>query len=145
MFVTKVKYLNKPLNKIKPPRPGDLGIDIYADANIDMVPGDVTLVPTGIAIQPPTGYWFQIIDRSSVSKYAHVMAGVLDPNYRGEIFVRLKCNKASNKLPFFKINRGDKIAQLVLRKDNTGKILLLEVDKLDESIRGSAGFGSTGK
>jgi len=99
------------------------------------------LIPIGIAIKMPDGVYGRVAPRSglAVKKGIHVGAGVIDPDYRGEIHVLLFNN---GKEPF-EISIGDRIAQLILEKFEFHEILL--VDSLsNETDRGSGGFGSTG-
>lgn len=137
----KVKYWDKSLPKLKLPRKKDVGIDVYCAETVVVQPWDVILVSIGVSLQPPDGYWFQVEDRSSVSKYLHTMAGILDTSYIGPIKVRFLC------LTHYQINKGDKIAQLILREDLliNDEFDLEEVDELEETSRGSSGFGSTGR
>lgn len=122
---------------------------------------------TGIAIAPPKGYHTEIFPRSSISKYDLVLAnsiGLVDQSYRGEVLVRFKVvlrfakNEVSTHTETGYINfgivkytlpgdpvvykKGDKIAQLVIRK--TERAEFIESDTLDVTMRGSGGFGSTG-
>lgn len=98
------------------------------------------LVPTGISMAIPSGYYGRIASRSGLScKGFDVGAGVIDSGYRGEIKVLMINNSTEIKT----FNVGDKIAQLILTKimDNP---ILKEVSELPESNRGDNGFGSTG-
>lgn len=116
------------------------GYDVCSidDGYID--PGDRLLVRTGIALQVPIGTYGRIAPRSGLAvKYGiHVGAGVIDRDYRGEIRVLL-CNLGRER---FEFKRGDRIAQMVLEKIETPEVYTVE--SLDETSRGSGGFGSTG-
>jgi dUTP pyrophosphatase len=136
-----VKYLTPAVNKISMPRPGDLGIDLYASEDIDILKGEYKLVPTGVALELPEGIGLLIKDRSSVSKKCHVMAGVIDTSYRGELKIALYCHGVD----VFRIQKGDKIAQGLLVEDLNSKFNLVEVDELSSTERGVSGFGSTGR
>ena len=167
-FPIKVKYLDPSVPKISMPRGGDLGIDLYANEDKVVKKGAVTLISTGVCIQMPEGYALILKDRSSVSKHGHVLAGVLDQAYCGEIMIRMfcvGCNEYSSieslmpgyegfigtppktmvQEPIFKINKGDKIAQAIIVPDLTYKFYIKEVEELSETIRGDKGFGSTGR
>jgi len=99
---------------------------------------------TGIAVEPPPGYHTEIFPRSSVSKKNLVLAnsiGLVDEDYRGEILVRFKVI-SDNKHFFEKFSKGDRIAQLVLRK--TERAEYEWADELSDTQRGEGGFGSTG-
>ncbi len=115
---------------------------------------------TGIAIEPEPGYHTEIFPRSSVSKTNLVLAnsvGLVDTNYRGIILVRFKIvppiqsiqsilhNEPKYETKYFKLSKfkkGDRIAQLVLRK--TEKAEYEWAEELSDTQRGAGGFGSTG-
>jgi len=103
-------------------------------------PGELVCVPTGIAIKLPPGTYGRVAPRSGVTvKYnIHVGAGVIDPDYTGEIKVVL-CNNGRDPVTF---NKLDRIAQLILEKVEIVEVK--EVDDLRMTHRGSGGFGSTG-
>lgn len=95
---------------------------------------------TGIAIEPPEGYHTEIFPRSSISKTSLVLAnsvGLVDNGYRNEILCRFRL--IDNNMVHYK--KGDRIAQLVVRKTETAKFAWS--DELSETDRGG-GFGSTG-
>jgi len=125
---------------------GDLGFDLYAleDMELPAVSEDggipVVLIRTGIAVEFPPGWGGFIKDRSSVAvkKKLHVIAGVIDNGYRGEIKVAIV--NLSGKVQ--KVEKGERIAQLV-------PVILYpydiqEADALSETQRGEGGFGSSG-
>jgi dUTP pyrophosphatase len=119
---------------------GDLGYDLFASEERIILPGMVSIVPTGIRIQFPSGYGARICDRSSVATkdMLLVVAGVIDEGYRGEIKVALhNINKES-----FHILPGKKIAQLVPMLVTNFNIIESEVSI--DTNRGVGGFGSTG-
>ncbi|MFY9590046.1 dUTP diphosphatase [Rickettsia endosymbiont of Halotydeus destructor] len=120
------------------------GMDLFA-ANIEPVTikaGEISLVPTGIAIALPTSYEAQIRPRSGLAaKYGITVAnspGTIDADYRGEIKVIL-INLSKQD---FVIERGMRIAQMVIAKYE--QISWEESDFLEETTRGAGGFGSTG-
>lgn len=154
----KVKYLDNYSGPkgIEIPRVGDIGIDIYSAADYKTYPGNSILVDTGIAFEIPNEYWIQILDRSSMSESFHVMAGVIDPSYRGEIKVRMFCHTDKDLWKGFSIGypeykgtvdikAGDKIAQMVIRKNYNNSFVVEDLKELGDTDRGSGGFGSTGK
>jgi dUTP pyrophosphatase len=121
------------------------GMDLIA-ANIEPITiksQEVKLVPTGICIALPSHLEAQIRPRSGLALKHGVTVlnspGTIDADYRGEIKVIL-INHAKED---FIIERGMKIAQMVIARYE--QILWDEVDSLDETSRGSGGFGSTGK
>ena len=102
------------------------------------------MVPTGLALAIPPGFAGFVLPRSGLAA-RHGMAlvnspGLIDSGYRGEIAVLLI--NTDKRQPFYG-KRGDRIAQLVIQKVEAASLLL--VAELDETERGAAGFGSTGK
>ena len=117
-----------------------IGFDVYLDAaEVQIEPGQIQLLPTGISIKPPPNSYIRIAPRSglTVKRHLHSLAGVVDPDYRGNITVVLQ--NFGNEPQIFK--RGDKIAQLIVENALTPTIL--EVANLEDTGRGSLGFGST--
>lgn len=120
----------------------DAGWDVSATGVVKQV-GDVTFFGTGIAVQPPQGYYFLLYPRSSISKTGYVMAnsvGVIDQGYQGEVIVALR--KVDSSMP--NIQLGDRIAQLVPMKQEPLGVQLVE-DFETPTERGDGGFGSSGK
>jgi len=125
---------------------GSAGIDLYACINegILLNPGEIVLVPAGIAIAlPDPSFGGFVYARSGLaSKHGICLAngvGVIDSDYRGEICVPL-CNISKNS---YTIEPNERIAQLVIMPVSLMNIE--EVSNLDETKRGINGFGSTGK
>lgn len=124
---------------------GSAGLDLFANVEGEMVapPGVIKLIPTGIAIALPEGYEAQIRPRSGLALRHGISfvntPGTIDSDYRGEIGVILI---NLGKEPFV-IKRGDRIAQMVINKVEMPEIF--EVQELEETERGSGGFGSTGR
>lgn len=119
---------------------GSAGFDLYAVANGVVMPGAHVMIPTGIAVAISRGHYGRIAPRSGLAvKYGiNVHAGVIDPDYRGELSVAL-INHGNQMWQYWV---GDRIAQLVIEKCYEGP--LAQVDDLDATVRGAAGFGSTG-
>ena len=123
---------------------GSAGMDLYANVNNEVVvnEGTIKLIPTGISIELPIGFEAQIRPRSGLAlRYGISFVntpGTVDSDYRGEINVII-INFGDN--PFI-IKRGDRIAQMVINKIESPEVV--EVDELNDSSRGNAGFGSTG-
>ena len=123
---------------------GSAGMDVCADIvePIIIKSGEIGFVPTGIAIALPMGYECQVRSRSGLAVKNGIFVinspGTIDSDYRGEIKIIL----ANFGKEDFCINKGDRIAQLIINKYE--KITWEEVDSLDETDRGSGGFGSTG-
>ena len=120
------------------------GMDLRAqlDSPIVLEPLERGIVKTGLFIELPVGVEAQVRPRSglAIKKGVTVLnaPGTIDADYRGEIGVILI--NLSNEA--FTINHGDRIAQLVIAKHET--ITWKPVEKLSDSDRGTAGFGSTG-
>lgn len=123
---------------------GSAGMDIVAaiDEPIEILPGGITMVPTNLAIALEEGYECQVRSRSGLAAKYGIFAlnspGTIDSDYRGEIKIIL-ANFSSKP---FTINRGDRIAQLVVAKYE--RIQWDYLPQLPETSRGSGGFGSTG-
>lgn len=121
------------------------GYDLYACTNAECkaYPGETIKVGTGIAIQPPDGYFGAIFARSGLAAKQGLRpancVGVCDEDYTGEYIVAIYND--SNEVRH--INNGDRIAQLVFLPYLN--VEFEEVDALDVTLRGSDGFGSTGK
>ena len=103
--------------------------------------GGQKTIPTGIAIELPAGYEAQVRGRSGMASSDRILAhvGTIDADYRGEIAVIL----ANNGTRPFKINKGDRIAQLVISPVVQAEFV--ETEELADSERGDNGFGSTGR
>ena len=120
------------------------GMDIYAclDGTVIIKPMERILISTGIAVSIPKGYELQIRPRSGLAiKHGITLLntpGTIDADYRGEIKIIL-INLSDKD---FRINHGERIAQMVLNK--VERINFEIVETLDETDRGSGGFGSTG-
>lgn len=122
----------------------DAGYDLYSvDEQVVLKPGQVSNVNTGIALAIPEGYVGLIWDRSSLgTKGIKVFGGVIDAGYRGEIKLKLG-NLSTLERDWVVINKGDKVAQILIQK--VENLPILEVEVLPVSQRGTAGFGSSGK
>jgi len=122
--------------------PNDAGMDIYSIEETALLPGEHKLVKTGLKLAIPIGYEIQVRPRSGLALKNKVTVlnspGTIDSGYRGELGVILMNHSEEP----FKINKHDRIAQIVLAKHETPKIE--EVEELDKTERGEGGFGSTG-
>ena len=122
---------------------GAAGLDLRAAEAVVLKPSARYLMPTGIAIALPLGHEAQVRPRSGLAVKHGVTVlnapGTIDEDYRGEIKVPL-INHGTDD---FIIKRGDRIAQLIIAR--VSKARLVEVSTLDETPRGSGGFGSSGK
>jgi dUTP pyrophosphatase len=123
---------------------GAVGYDLHADLPqgfVSIMPGTRAVIPTGIAVAIPEGCYGRVAPRSGLALRhgLDVLAGVVDPDYRGEVMVILQNNGAD----LVTIARGDRIAQLILEACLTPEVE--EVTDLDATERGEQGFGSTGQ
>lgn len=124
---------------------GSAGMDIRAavENNIILKAGKIILVPTNLSVEIPSGYEIQVRPRSGLAAKNGIgilnSPGTIDSDYRGEIKIIL-FNFGEED---FIINRGDRIAQLILNKVYRANIS--ESKNLSETERGEGGFGHTGK
>lgn len=120
------------------------GMDLHAaiESPLTIGPGEIRVVPCGFAVAVPAGYEAQVRPRSGLaSKHGISMPnapGTIDADYRGEVKVPLINHGTS---PFV-IEPNMRIAQIVVAP--VMRCDIEEVDELDETVRGGAGFGSTG-
>jgi|TARA_R100001244_G_scaffold6593_32_gene8351 dUTP pyrophosphatase len=121
---------------------GSAGMDVRAAEEMTLAPGERGLVGTGLAFAIPAGYEIQVRPRSGLALKKGISIpntpGTIDSDYRGELKVILLNHGDQD----FIIERGDRIAQIVVAPVQRG--ILVEVADLDETQRGSGGFGSTG-
>ena len=124
---------------------GAAGADLCAclDAPLTIAPGETKLIPIGIAMAIPRGYVGLVYARSGLATKRDLApankVGVIDCDYRGEFFVPLHNHGAAPQ----ELLPGERIAQLILTPYLTAEYL--EAETLDETERGEAGFGSTGR
>lgn len=121
---------------------GDAGMDLYAAEETVLQPGERKLVYTGIRIALEAGFEAQVRPKSGLAINHGIgvlnSPGTIDSQYRGQVKVIL-CNFSNEA---YKIEKGKKIAQMVIKKVETAEVELVE--DLDETTRGDGGFGSTG-
>ena len=118
------------------------GWDLYASKSTIVPANGKAIIPTGIHIAIPDGYYGRIAPRSSMSwkRHTDIGAGVVDSDYRGEIGV-VMFNHGNQDLD---INLHDRVAQLVIEKINTANLIEVKFEELDSTTRGAGAFGSTG-
>ncbi len=133
-------------NDVELPRyayPGDAGLDLRSNADLVIEPFERRLIPTGLAIAIPEGYAGFVQPRSGLALRQGLSfpntPGLIDSHYRGELKVVAINLDSHNPI---RIKRGDRIAQLVIQE--VPVVNLVEVKELDETDRGSGGFGSSG-
>lgn len=143
MIDVAIKRLDPTVELPRYAHPTDAGLDLRANETVDLAPFERRLVSTGLAIGLPNGYAGFVQPRSGLAIKQGLSIvntpGLIDAHYRGELKVILINLDPNNTVH---IERGDRIAQLVIQEVPTVK--LIEVDELDETDRGSSGFGSSG-
>lgn len=122
--------------------PGDAGLDLFAIEHQEILPGEIQLIKTGIAIALPAGYEAQIRPRSGLALKHSITVlnspGTIDSGYRGEIgIILINHGKKS-----FLVIPGMKIAQMVVTSFIQTKVIVTQ--ELDSTSRANKGFGSTG-
>jgi dUTP pyrophosphatase len=130
-------------NAVLPTRgtPGSAGYDLYSTDGFIVMPGHRVVIPIGVSVQLPVGTYGRIAPRSglAVKHGIDVLAGVVDPDYTGELKVVLVNTDLRRA---FMIRPGYRIAQLILENYTAAEVV--EVPYVPETDRGEAGFGSTG-
>lgn len=125
--------------------PGSAGVDLRAaiDEPLTLEPGQIALVPTGIAVAIPQGFEGQIRPRSGLATKHGISLinapGTVDSDFRGE----MRCSLINLGQESYTVRRGDRIAQMIIAPVYQAEFE--EVDELPESKRGKGGWGSTGK
>lgn len=121
----------------------DAGYDLCAAEAAELGPGQRAAVGTGIAVSIPEGRAGLVLPRSGLAMRHGISVvnapGLIDSGYRGEVRVLLL---NTDRAEAFSVTAGDRIAQLVIVRHEAPE--LVEVDDLDETERGTGGFGSTG-
>ena len=124
--------------------PSDAGIDLQA-MRVEQKAADLFLFDTGVSVEISPGYYIEIVPRSSISKTNFLLAnsvGIIDPEYRGKIFVSLRYLGKNDAQVEAKKLLKRRIVQMIVRKLEPCKIEI--VDSLSTTKRGDSGFGSTG-
>lgn len=119
----------------------DAGYDLYCYEDVTIKPMERKLIKTGIAMSIPSGYYGHISDRSGMAfkKGAHCLGKIVDPSYRGEIGVIILNTDMYDTI---KVQKGDRIAQMIFKKYENVEFSIEE--QLDQTSRGSGGYGSSG-
>jgi dUTP pyrophosphatase len=122
---------------------GDAGLDLYAAEDVSLKPFRRALVSTGIAVAVPEGYAGFVQPRSGLANRKGLSfvntPGLIDAHYRGEIKV-IAINLDPEET--LMLSRGERIAQLVIQP--IVRTTVVDVQELDETMRGEGGFGSSG-
>jgi dUTP pyrophosphatase len=121
---------------------GSAAVDLHSTTAGTLLPRERAIIPTGIAVQIPSGHVGLIFPRSGNAANHGITltnaVAVIDSDYRGEVKVLL----VNHGFRPFEINVGDRIAQMMILPYPT--VEFVEADELDETLRGSGGLGSTG-
>ncbi|MFW0108014.1 dUTP diphosphatase [Rothia sp. P7181] len=122
---------------------GDAGADLRSTIDAVLAPGERKMIPTGVSLALPDGYVALVHPRSGLAARHGITIvnapGTVDSGYRGEIIV---CLLNTDQHEAFTINRGDRIAQMVIQRFEKAHFMM--VNELPSSERAEAGFGSTG-
>lgn len=142
MLAVGFKKLNDLATLPRYANPGDAGMDLTSVENTWIRPGERVLVRTGLAVLLPPNYEAQVRPRSGLALKNGITVlnapGTIDSGYRGEIGVILYNTSTTP----FEVQVGTRIAQLVVAPVTT--VSVLEVRELDDTERGTGGFGSSG-
>jgi dUTP pyrophosphatase len=122
--------------------PGSSGLDVFTPIDVEIQPYGSCLIPLDIRFEIPFGWDLAVYNKSGVSTKKNLSKGaeLIDSDYRGSVHIHL-FNHSDKTVTF---NKGDKIAQLVMREVWMGKLEEAEFISLD-TTRSSNGFGSTGE
>lgn len=139
----KIEKLDRTIDLPQYAYEGDAGLDLRANETLDLAPFERRLISTGLAIAIPDGYAGFVQPRSGLAiKQGFTVLntpGLIDAHYRGELKI-IAINLDDSQT--IHIERGDRIAQLVIQK--VPSVRLVETDELDQTDRGCGGFGSSG-
>lgn len=123
--------------------PGDAGLDLTSVTAVTLAPGERVAAPTGLAMAIPEGWVGLVHPRSGLARRHGITVanapGTIDAGYRGEVLVLL-VNLGDEPVT---LQAGERVAQLLLQR--VGAAEVVEVTSLDDSSRGTGGFGSTGR
>ena len=141
-------YTGSPLKKATL---GSAGYDLISTKSVQVEPGRIATVNTGVKVKPPYDYYFEVFIRSSWGKKGLSLAngtGIIDSDYRGEILLIIRNN--TNEV--ITIQEGERIAQMIPKRNEqifatlcTEEDFQIQVSKeKGYNMRGEGGFGSTG-
>lgn len=122
--------------------PGDAGFDLYVSKTVEIKIGQFVDVPCGISVQFPPGVWGMITGRSSTLRQRGLLVaqGIIDNGYHGPLYAGVQ--NLAEEVRY--VREGERIAQLIPFPVLADGLDFVRVEKLGESSRGTAGFGSTG-
>ena len=125
--------------------PEAAGADLYAciEEDVTIRPGETLFIPTGLAMALPRGYAGFVFARSGMACKRGLApankVGVIDSDYRGELMIALHNHGSQPQT----VSNGERVAQLIVMPVLTP--VYFEAEELDSTLRGTGGFGSTGK
>ena len=146
--MTTTEYELTPVTKslyqddLSPSTKGSAGIDLRSASDLVIEPNKTELVPTGLKVALSAGCFGMVSLRSSLGLKGLRLAngiGVIDEDYRGEILMAIHNQGTDPKV----VSRGDRLGQIIVLEHSTKPFI--GVESLDETERGSGGFGSTGR
>lgn len=122
--------------------PDDAGLDLIVSEPTYLEPGEFTDVPCGVSVELPPWAWGLVTGRSSALRKRGLLVhtGVIDAGYRGPLFAGA-WNMTDSQI---RVEKGERIAQLIIHHNSTRNVEPIRVDQLSPSERGVDGFGSTG-
>lgn len=119
---------------------GDAGLDVCANEDVCLKPGEYKALATGLSFEIPLGYVGFIWDRSglSIKRGVKTLGGVIDSGYRGEVKIGL-INLGKETVIF---SKGERVAQMVIQQKP--EVTIIEIDEVSSTQREDKGFGSSG-
>lgn len=127
---------------IQQPKTGDVGFDLHISETTVIPAHGFADVPSGVHMGLPEGWWGMLTGRSSTIRKRGllVVQGIIDTGYTGELFSAV-WNLTNHDIT---VEKGDRIAQLILLPNIANEVDITHVNQLPETERGNKGFGSTG-
>jgi dUTP pyrophosphatase len=142
LYIDPDKNADIPLPRYMTPQSAGMDICAALENELELEPGKITLIPTAFAIAVPKGFEAQIRPRSGLAVKHGIgiinSPGTIDSDYRGEVKIAV-INLGEKSYTF---HRGDRIAQMIIKRVYQAEIKLVE--ELDETKRNTGGFGHTG-
>lgn len=142
LYIDPNKNTDIPLPRYMTPQSAGMDICAALENELELEPGKITLIPTAFAVAVPKGFEAQIRPRSGLAVKHGIgiinSPGTIDSDYRGEVKIAV-INLGEKSYTF---HRGDRIAQMIIKRVYQAEIKLVE--ELDETKRNTGGFGHTG-